>query len=67
MTRSLGEDMEMFVARIRKTHPGITGVAIGLAYPNGHIAMSYGDFHGKKTAICNAIRRHEDQPFEEDL
>jgi hypothetical protein len=65
MTRSLLNDIDLFLARLRKTHPGLKGIVIGINYPSGKLTYTIGDLKGSKSSMCEAIRQHENRPLED--
>ncbi len=65
MTRALYEDIELFIKRVRKYHPGTKGIVIGLAFPSSHIVLTSGDLKGHKAGFCRSISAHENAPLDD--
>jgi hypothetical protein len=64
MTRSLYKSIELFLKRIRKTHPSTKGILIAINWPNSRFIFSTGELKECKNAIVDHLKKeHVEQPL----
>lgn len=60
MALSVYDEIDRFIAKVKKKQPGLKGIVIALTYGKKITCsvLTQGDLHGQKSTICKAVKYH---------
>ncbi len=63
---TLPDEINRFMDRLKKAHPGTKGLAISFVYKGGCMTVVRGDLSRSKATIRRHISEHENEPWDKE-